>query len=118
MHDAKRRQCRGGIGMATDGVVSSATTALELEAELRAAIAGDGLVLDYQPVVGPDGTVLVGRGARALAAPERGLIPPAASCRSPSAAACCASWTCGCCAPPRGRRRAGPAPRAGAARSR
>jgi len=46
MHDAKRTQSRGGIGMATDGVVSSATRALELEAELRAAIFGDGLVLE------------------------------------------------------------------------
>ena len=55
--------------MATDGVVSSATHALELEAELRAAIAGDGLVLEYQPVVGPDGTGAVARGAGALAAP-------------------------------------------------
>jgi EAL domain-containing protein (putative c-di-GMP-specific phosphodiesterase class I) len=76
MHDVKRTQRRGGIGMATDGVVSSATRALELEAELHAAIAGDGLVLEYQPVVGPDGTV---RSAEALVRwphPERGLISP------------------------------------------
>ncbi len=77
MHDAKRRQARGGIGIATDGVVSSATKALELEAELRAAIAGDGLVLDYQPVVGPDGTVLSAEALVRWPHPERGLIPPA-----------------------------------------
>ncbi|MHA6617282.1 putative bifunctional diguanylate cyclase/phosphodiesterase [Pseudonocardia sp. DLS-67] len=77
MHDAKRRQSRGGIGIATDGVVSSATKALELEAELRAAIAGDGLVLDYQPVVGPDGTVLSAEALVRWPHPERGLIPPA-----------------------------------------
>jgi diguanylate cyclase (GGDEF)-like protein/PAS domain S-box-containing protein len=76
MHDAKRRQCRGGIGMATDGVVSSATKALELEAELRAAIAGDGLVLEYQPVVGPDGTIRKAEALVRWAHPERGLIPP------------------------------------------
>jgi diguanylate cyclase (GGDEF)-like protein/PAS domain S-box-containing protein len=76
MHDAKRRQCRGGIGIATDGVVSSATKALELEAELRAAIAGGGLVLDYQPVVGPDGTVLSAEALVRWPHPERGLIPP------------------------------------------
>jgi diguanylate cyclase (GGDEF)-like protein len=76
MHDAKRRQARGGIGIATDGVVSSATKALELEAELRAAIASDGLVLDYQPVVGPDGTVLSAEALVRWPHPERGLIPP------------------------------------------
>lgn len=77
MHDAKKRQARGGIGMATDGIVSSATRALELEADLRAAIAGDGLALEYQPVVGPDGTI---RSAEALVRwphPERGTISPA-----------------------------------------
>jgi diguanylate cyclase (GGDEF)-like protein len=76
MHDAKRSQCRGGIAIATDGVVSSATKALELEAELRAAIAGDGLVLEYQPVVGPDGTVLSVEALVRWPHPERGLIPP------------------------------------------
>jgi len=76
MHDVKRRQSRGGIGMATDGVVNSATRALELEAELRAAIAGDGLVLEYQPVVGPDGTVLSAEALVRWPHPERGLIAP------------------------------------------
>ncbi|MCU1665174.1 MAG: hypothetical protein JWR58_5239 [Pseudonocardia sp.] len=77
MHDAKRRQSRGGIGMATDGIVSSATQALELEAELRAAIAGDALVLEYQPVVGPDGTVLSAEALVRWPHPDRGLISPA-----------------------------------------
>jgi diguanylate cyclase (GGDEF)-like protein/PAS domain S-box-containing protein len=76
MQDAKRRQCRGGIGMATDGVVSSATQALALEAELRAAITGTGLVLEYQPVVGPDGTVLSAEALVRWHHPERGKIPP------------------------------------------
>ncbi|GAA2556851.1 putative bifunctional diguanylate cyclase/phosphodiesterase [Pseudonocardia hydrocarbonoxydans] len=76
MQDAKRRQCRGGIGMATDGVVSSATQALALEAELRAAITGTGLVLQYQPVVGPDGTILSAEALVRWHHPERGVIPP------------------------------------------
>jgi diguanylate cyclase (GGDEF)-like protein/PAS domain S-box-containing protein len=76
MQDAKRRQCRGGIGMATDGVVSTATGALAMEAELRAAITGTGLVLEYQPVVGPDGTVLSAEALVRWRHPERGLIPP------------------------------------------
>ncbi|HVH21444.1 MAG TPA: EAL domain-containing protein [Pseudonocardia sp.] len=76
MHDAKRRQCRGGIGIATDGVVNSAVHALELEAELRAAIASNGLVLDYQPVVGPDGTVLSAEALVRWPHPVRGMIPP------------------------------------------
>jgi diguanylate cyclase (GGDEF)-like protein/PAS domain S-box-containing protein len=78
MHDAKRRQPRGGIGMATDGVVTSAASALELEAELRAAIAGDGLRLDYQPVVGPDGAVLSAEALVRWPHAERGVISPAA----------------------------------------
>ena len=76
MLDVKRRQRRGGIAMATDGVVSSATRALELEAELQAAIAADGLVLEYQPVVGPDGRVLSLEALVRWPHPERGLIPP------------------------------------------
>jgi EAL domain-containing protein (putative c-di-GMP-specific phosphodiesterase class I) len=76
MLDVKRRQCRGGIAMATDGVVSTAIRALELEAELQAAIAADGLVLEYQPVVGPDGRVLSLEALVRWPHPERGLIPP------------------------------------------
>ncbi|WP_308259472.1 EAL domain-containing protein [Pseudonocardia sp. H11422] len=76
MHEAKR-QTRGGIGMATDGVVRSATRQLELEAELRAAIADDRLLLEYQPVVGPDGTVLSAEALIRWPHPERGMISPA-----------------------------------------
>jgi diguanylate cyclase (GGDEF)-like protein len=76
MQDAKRRQRRGGIGMATDGVVSSATMALELEAELRSTIASGGLSLVYQPVVGPDGTVLSAEALVRWPHPERGMISP------------------------------------------
>jgi diguanylate cyclase (GGDEF)-like protein/PAS domain S-box-containing protein len=50
---------------------------LELEAELRRAIAGDQFVLHYQPIVEADGGGVVG--AEALVRwqhPERGLVPP------------------------------------------
>jgi diguanylate cyclase (GGDEF)-like protein len=77
MQDAKRRQRRGGIGMATDGVVSSATMALELEAELRSTIAGGGLSLVYQPVVGQDGAVLSAEALVRWPHAERGMISPA-----------------------------------------
>jgi diguanylate cyclase (GGDEF)-like protein/PAS domain S-box-containing protein len=76
MLDVKRRQRRGGIAVATDGVVSTAVRALELEAELQAAIAGGGLVLEYQPVVGPDGRVLSLEALVRWPHPERGMIPP------------------------------------------
>ncbi len=77
MHDVKRRHCPGGIAVATDGVVSTATKALQLEAELRAAVSGDGLELAYQPVVGPDGRVLSLEALVRWPHPDRGTIPPA-----------------------------------------
>jgi diguanylate cyclase (GGDEF)-like protein/PAS domain S-box-containing protein len=76
MQDAKRRQRRGGIGMATDGVVSSATQALELEAELRSTIASGGLMLLYQPVVDRDGRTISAEALVRWPHPERGMIPP------------------------------------------
>lgn len=83
MHDAKRR--RSGIGVATAELVATAGAALQLEADLRGAFARSGnpdgpatagLVLHFQPVVGPDGVV---RSAEALVRwehPERGMISP------------------------------------------
>jgi diguanylate cyclase (GGDEF)-like protein/PAS domain S-box-containing protein len=76
MQDAKRRQRRGGIGMATDGVVSSAIQALELEAELRSTIASGGLTLVYQPVVDRDGRTMSAEALVRWPHPERGLISP------------------------------------------
>ena len=75
MHDAKRSS-RGGVALATDGVVGSATRDLELEAELRAAIAANTLVLEYQPVVGPDGRICTAEALVRWPHPEHGVIPP------------------------------------------
>jgi EAL domain-containing protein (putative c-di-GMP-specific phosphodiesterase class I) len=47
-----------------------------LEGQLREAIANDGLVLHYQPVVGPDGTVLSAEALVRWPHPERGMLPP------------------------------------------
>ncbi len=74
MHDAKR-SCRGGVALATDRALDAAE-ALELEAELRAAIDNDGLVLEYQPVVGPDGLIRTAEALVRWPHPERGVIPP------------------------------------------
>ncbi len=76
MHDAKRSS-RGGVALATDGVIGSATRDLELEAELRAAIAADALVLEYQPVVGPDGLICTAEALVRWPHPEHGMLPPA-----------------------------------------
>jgi diguanylate cyclase (GGDEF)-like protein len=75
MHDAKLSS-RGGVAVATDGAVS-ATRDLELEGELRAAIAAEALVLEYQPVVGPDGMVCTAEALVRWPHPELGVIPPA-----------------------------------------
>ncbi|GAA1875486.1 hypothetical protein GCM10009836_66000 [Pseudonocardia ailaonensis] len=75
MQEAKRRD-RGGVATASPAVVASADRQLELEAELRAALAEDRLVLEYQPVVGPDGTVLSAEALVRWPHPERGMISP------------------------------------------
>src|SRR3954463_10105627 len=67
---------RGGVALGTDGVVGPATRDRELEAELRDAIATDALVLEYQPVVGPDGLICTAEALVRWPHPEHGLIPP------------------------------------------
>jgi len=75
MQHAKRAG-RGGVVVASPSVVASADRQLELEAELRTAIGEDGLTLEYQPVVGPDGTVLSAEALVRWPHPERGMIGP------------------------------------------
>jgi diguanylate cyclase (GGDEF)-like protein/PAS domain S-box-containing protein len=75
MHEAKRTD-RGGVATASPAVVGSADRQLELEGELRVALTEDRLVLQYQPVVGPDGSVLSAEALVRWPHPERGMIPP------------------------------------------
>ena len=75
MQEAKRCD-RGGIATASPAVVESADRQLELEAELRGALAEDRLVLEYQPVVAPDGTVLSAEALVRWPHPDRGTISP------------------------------------------
>lgn len=75
MHEAKRTD-RGGVATASPAVVGSADRQLELEGELRAALTEDRLALQYQPVVGPDGSVLSAEALVRWPHPERGMIPP------------------------------------------
>ncbi|SDF73151.1 putative bifunctional diguanylate cyclase/phosphodiesterase [Pseudonocardia oroxyli] len=75
MQHAKRTG-RGEVVVATASVVAAADQQLELEAELRAALADDQLVLEYQPVVGPDGTVLSAEALVRWRHPERGTVSP------------------------------------------
>jgi diguanylate cyclase (GGDEF)-like protein/PAS domain S-box-containing protein len=76
MFNAKRQQGSGRVSLASEALIASANSQMLLEGQLRDAIANDGLVLHYQPVVGPDGTV---RSAEALVRwphPERGMLLP------------------------------------------
>ncbi|MFR9806706.1 EAL domain-containing protein [Pseudonocardia sp. RS010] len=75
MHEAKRTD-RGGVATASPAVVGSADRQLELEGELRAALVEDRLALQYQPVVGPDGSVVSAEALVRWPHPERGTIPP------------------------------------------
>ncbi|MEQ3550774.1 EAL domain-containing protein [Pseudonocardia nematodicida] len=75
MHQAKQRG-RGVVAVADSGTVGPAQRQLELEAELRAAIAADALRLEYQPVVGPDGTVLSAEALLRWSHPVHGEISP------------------------------------------
>ena len=111
-----RRRCTtpsGGSAAAASGWPPTAWSArrvhaLELEAELRAAIAGGGAGAGLPAGGRPGRHGALGRGAGPLAAPGARADPARrTSCRWPSAAGCCASWTCGCCAPRPGRPRAG-----------
>lgn len=67
----------GRVHYADEKIIGNASRQVELEVELRAAIADNRLVLHYQPVVSPDGSI---RSAEALVRwphPERGWLNPA-----------------------------------------
>jgi diguanylate cyclase (GGDEF)-like protein/PAS domain S-box-containing protein len=75
MFNAKR-QGTGRVSLASEALIASANSQMLLEGQLRDAIANDGLVLHYQPVVGPDGTVLSAEALVRWPHPERGMLPP------------------------------------------
>ena len=66
----------GRVSIADEDMMLGTGELLRLESELRDAIATDQLVLEYQPVVGPDGTVRTAEALVRWAHPERGLLGP------------------------------------------
>jgi diguanylate cyclase (GGDEF)-like protein/PAS domain S-box-containing protein len=77
MFDAKR-QGAGRVSLANAELIKTANSQILLEGQLRDAIANDGLVLHYQPVVGPDGAVLSAEALVRWPHPEHGLLVPGA----------------------------------------
>jgi EAL domain-containing protein (putative c-di-GMP-specific phosphodiesterase class I) len=64
------------VSLANAELIKNANSQMLLEGQLRDAIANDGLVLHYQPVVGPDGSVLSAEALVRWPHPERGLLNP------------------------------------------
>jgi diguanylate cyclase (GGDEF)-like protein/PAS domain S-box-containing protein len=75
MFNAKR-QGTGRVSLASEALIASANSQMMLEGQLRDAIANDGLVLHYQPVVSADGTVMSAEALVRWPHPERGLLAP------------------------------------------
>ncbi|HEY0454652.1 sensor domain-containing protein [Actinophytocola sp.] len=71
-----KRQGTGRVSLANAELIKNANSQMLLEGQLRDAIANDGLVLHYQPVVGPDGTILSAEALVRWPHPERGLLGP------------------------------------------
>jgi diguanylate cyclase (GGDEF)-like protein/PAS domain S-box-containing protein len=75
MFNAKR-QGAGRVSLANAELIHTANSQMLLEGQLRDAIANDGLVLHYQPVVSPDGAILSAEALVRWPHPERGLLGP------------------------------------------
>ncbi|WP_342744793.1 sensor domain-containing protein [Actinophytocola xinjiangensis] len=71
-----KRQGTGRVALASAELIHTANSQMLLEGQLRDAIANDGLVLHYQPVVGPDGSILSAEALVRWPHPERGLLGP------------------------------------------
>jgi diguanylate cyclase (GGDEF)-like protein/PAS domain S-box-containing protein len=71
-----KRQGTGRVSLASAELIHTANSQMLLEGQLRDAIGGDGLVLHYQPVVGPDGAILSAEALVRWPHPERGLLGP------------------------------------------
>lgn len=67
----------GRVALASAALIASADGQVELEGQLRNALATDELVLNYQPVVGPDGFVRTAEALVRWPHPDRGLLSPA-----------------------------------------
>lgn len=76
MFEAKRTDT-GHFAMANPALIASADQQVELECELREALAHDELQLHYQPVVNPDGVILSAEALIRWPHPERGMLSPA-----------------------------------------
>jgi diguanylate cyclase (GGDEF)-like protein/PAS domain S-box-containing protein len=75
MFEAKTRGA-GKVSLASPALMASADRQLQLEGQLREALANDGLALHYQPVVSPDGSILTAEALVRWPHPERGLLGP------------------------------------------
>ncbi|HEX4724477.1 MAG TPA: EAL domain-containing protein [Pseudonocardiaceae bacterium] len=75
MFEAKKRGA-GRVALANAALIASADRQVHLEGQLREALATDGLVLHYQPVVGPDGTMQTAEALVRWPHPDRGLLAP------------------------------------------
>jgi diguanylate cyclase (GGDEF)-like protein/PAS domain S-box-containing protein len=75
MFEAKRTGT-GHFAMANAALIESADRQVELECELREALARDELQLNYQPVVNSDGVILSAEALIRWPHPERGMLSP------------------------------------------
>ncbi|WP_373289952.1 EAL domain-containing protein [Longimycelium tulufanense] len=75
MFEAKRRG-PGRISLASAALMANADRQVHLEGQLRDALARDGLVLHFQPVVGVDGVVQTAEALVRWPHPDRGLLGP------------------------------------------
>lgn len=75
MFEAKQRGA-GKVSLASPALIASADRQLQLEGQLREALANDGLTLHYQPVVSSEGTVLTAEALLRWPHPDRGMLQP------------------------------------------
>jgi diguanylate cyclase (GGDEF)-like protein/PAS domain S-box-containing protein len=75
MFEAKRTGT-GHFAMANAALIASADQQVELECELREALARDELQVNYQPVVNPDGVIISAEALIRWPHPERGMLSP------------------------------------------
>jgi diguanylate cyclase (GGDEF)-like protein/PAS domain S-box-containing protein len=76
MFEAKRTET-GHFAIADPALIESVDQQVELEGQLREALAHDELQLHYQPVVNPDGVILSAEALIRWQHPERGMLSPA-----------------------------------------